>query len=84
MLAKPTSYIGKQLKVDGFEGKLDGRNIREAILRSTGLSISSSTWTGVHDYCRFSFALESGEFDRAMECITQFRDLVLGGEARLR
>uniref|UniRef100_A0ACD5W639 Uncharacterized protein n=1 Tax=Avena sativa TaxID=4498 RepID=A0ACD5W639_AVESA len=78
MLAKPTAYIGKPLKVDGFEGELDGRNIREAILKSTGLCISSSTWTGVHGYCRFSFALESGEFDRAMDCIARFRDLVLG------
>ncbi|KQK08124.1 methionine S-methyltransferase isoform X2 [Brachypodium distachyon] len=81
MLAKPTAYIGKSLKVDGFEGKLDGCNIREAILRSNGLCISSSSWTGIPDYCRFSFALESGEFDRAMDCITQFRDLVLGGNA---
>lgn len=81
MLAKPTAYIGKSLKVDGFGGKLDGCNIREAILRSTGLCISSSSWTGIPDYCRFSFALESGEFDRAMDCITRFRDLVLGGNA---
>ncbi|XP_037480738.1 methionine S-methyltransferase-like isoform X1 [Triticum dicoccoides] len=79
MLAKPTAYIGKSLKVDGFEGKLDGHNIREALLRSTGLCISSSAWTGVPDYCRFSFALESSEFDRAMECIARFRELVLGG-----
>uniref|UniRef100_A0A452XJF0 Aminotransferase class I/classII large domain-containing protein n=1 Tax=Aegilops tauschii subsp. strangulata TaxID=200361 RepID=A0A452XJF0_AEGTS len=79
MLAKPTAYIGKSLKVDGFEGKLDSHNIREALLKSTGLCISSSAWTGVPDYCRFSFALDSGEFDRAMECITRFKELVLGG-----
>ncbi|KAM3294035.1 hypothetical protein ACQJBY_037125 [Aegilops geniculata] len=42
MLAKPTAYIGKSFKTEGFEGTLDGCNIREAILRSTGLCISSS------------------------------------------
>ncbi|CAM0958741.1 unnamed protein product [Alopecurus aequalis] len=83
MLAKPTAYIGKTLKVDDFEGELDARNIREAILRSTGLCISSSTWTGVHGYCRFSFALESEEFDRAMDCIARFKELVLGGGAQV-
>lgn len=79
MLAKPTAYIGKLFRVNGFEGELDGCNIREAVLRSTGLCISSSTWTGIPDYCRFSFALESGEFKRAMDCITRFKELVLGG-----
>ncbi|KAF0924183.1 hypothetical protein E2562_008482 [Oryza meyeriana var. granulata] len=80
MLAKPTAYIGKTLKVDGFEGKLDGCNIREAILRSTGLCINSSSWTGIPDHCRFSFALESSEFERAMGCITRFKELVLGSK----
>uniref|UniRef100_A0A453QGM5 Aminotransferase class I/classII large domain-containing protein n=1 Tax=Aegilops tauschii subsp. strangulata TaxID=200361 RepID=A0A453QGM5_AEGTS len=79
MLAKPTTYIGKLFRVNGFEGTLNGCNIREALLRSTRLCISSSTWTGITDYCRFSFALESGEFKRAMDCITRFKELVLGG-----
>ncbi|KAI5002285.1 hypothetical protein ZWY2020_026935 [Hordeum vulgare] len=77
MLAKPTAYIGKPFKMDRFEYELDGCNIREAILRSTGLCISSSSWTGIQDYCRFSFALDSGEFQRAMDCITRFKELVL-------
>uniref|UniRef100_A0A453QLJ3 Aminotransferase class I/classII large domain-containing protein n=1 Tax=Aegilops tauschii subsp. strangulata TaxID=200361 RepID=A0A453QLJ3_AEGTS len=77
MLAKPMAYIGKSFKIDTFEGELDGCNIREALLRSTGLCISSSKWTGIPDYCRFSFALESSEFDQAMDCITRFRELVL-------
>ncbi|XP_047086192.1 methionine S-methyltransferase-like [Lolium rigidum] len=80
MLAKPTAYIGRPFKTDGFEGELDACNIREAILRSTGLCISSSKWTGIPDYCRFSFALESSEFNRAMDCIVQFRELVLGDD----
>lgn len=83
MLAKPTAYIGKSFNADGFEGKLDGCNIREAILRSTGLCINSSSWTGIPDYCRFSFALEGGEFERAMDCITRFKELVLGGKAQM-
>ncbi|CAN6344931.1 unnamed protein product [Urochloa humidicola] len=82
MLAKPTAYIGKTFKADGFEGKLDASNIREAILKATGLCINSSSWTGIPDYCRFSFALESGEFERAMGCITRFKELVLGGSAQ--
>uniref|UniRef100_A0A8R7U1S5 Aminotransferase class I/classII domain-containing protein n=1 Tax=Triticum urartu TaxID=4572 RepID=A0A8R7U1S5_TRIUA len=77
MLAKPAAYIGKPFKVDSFEEELDGCNIRETILRSTGLCISSSSWTGIQDYCRFSFALDSGEFQRAMDCITRFKELVL-------
>ncbi|XP_040379821.1 methionine S-methyltransferase isoform X1 [Oryza brachyantha] len=80
MLARPTGYIGKTIKVEGFEGKLDGCNIREAILRSTGLCINSSSWTGIPDHCRFSFALESGEFERAVGCITRFNELVLGSK----
>ena len=82
MLAKPTAYIGKPFKADGFEGKLDASNIREAILRTTGLCINSSSWTGIPEYCRFSFALESGEFERAMGCITRFKELVLGGSGQ--
>ena len=83
MLAKPTAYIGRSFKMDGFEGELDGCNIREVILRSTGLCISSSKWTGIPDYCRFSFALESSEFDRAMDCLIRLRELVLGEERGL-
>ena len=83
MLAKPTAYIGKLFRVNGFEGTLNGCNIREVLLRSTGLCISSSTWTGITNYYRFSFALESGEFKRAMDCITQFKELVLGGSDKL-
>ncbi|XP_066362787.1 methionine S-methyltransferase-like isoform X6 [Miscanthus floridulus] len=82
MLARPTAYIGKPFKADGFEGKLDASNIREAILKATGLCINSSSWTGIPDYCRFSFALESGEFERAMGCIARFKELVLGGSGQ--
>ncbi|XP_029122443.1 methionine S-methyltransferase [Elaeis guineensis] len=76
LVAKPTAYIGKMLKIDGFEAKLDDSNFREAVLRATGLCINSGLWTGIPNYCRFTIALESAEFDRAMQCITQFKKLV--------
>lgn len=77
MVAKPTAYIGRMLKIDGFEAQLDDSNFREAILRATGLCINSGLWTGIPNYCRFTIALESAEFDRALQCITQFKKLVL-------
>ncbi|EHA8588189.1 hypothetical protein COCNU_scaffold004319G000020 [Cocos nucifera] len=76
LVAKPTAYIGKMLKIDGFEAKLDDSNFREAVLRATGLCINSGLWTGIPNYCRFTIALETAEFDRAVQCITQFKKLV--------
>ncbi|MQM02043.1 hypothetical protein Taro_034808 [Colocasia esculenta] len=78
LVAKPSSYLGKTLKVEGLELKLDGVNIRDAVSRATGLCINSSSWTGIPSHCRFTIALEDGEFDRALQCITRFKDLVLG------
>ncbi|PKA56635.1 Methionine S-methyltransferase [Apostasia shenzhenica] len=77
MVAKPSAYLGKTVKISGFESKLDGSNIREAVLRTTGLCINSSSWTGIPDYCRFSFGLEATEFERSLECISHFANLVL-------
>ncbi|XP_008808958.2 methionine S-methyltransferase [Phoenix dactylifera] len=76
LVAKPTAYIGKILKIDGFEAKLDDGNFREAVLRATGLCINSGLWTGIPNYCRFTIALESAEFDRALQCVTRFKKLV--------
>ncbi|XP_072950452.1 methionine S-methyltransferase [Typha angustifolia] len=78
LVAKPTAYLGKMLKVEGFEAKLEDTNFREAVLRATGLCINSGSWTGIPNYCRLTFALESAEFEKALECITQFKKLVLG------
>lgn len=78
MVAKPTAYLGKTLKIEGFEAKLSGSNIREAIRLSTGLCINGELWTGIPDYCRFTTALDSTEFERALACIIQFKRLVLG------
>lgn len=78
MVAKPTAYLGNILKIEGFEAKLDDFNFREAIFRATGLCINSGSWTGIPGYCRFSIALESSEFEKALKCIMQFKNLVLG------
>lgn len=89
MVAKPSSYLGKMLKLnpsskdggattdaDAYEAKLDASNFREAILRATGLCINSDLWTGIPGYCRFTFALEDSEFEQALDCIVRFKKAV--------
>ncbi|THU69872.1 hypothetical protein C4D60_Mb08t19010 [Musa balbisiana] len=77
MVAKPTAYLGKMLKLDDFEAKLDETNFRQAVLRATGLCINSGSWTGIPNYCRLTFALEDAKFEQALQQITQFKKLVL-------
>ncbi|WOL00895.1 hypothetical protein Cni_G09608 [Canna indica] len=77
MMAKPTAYLGKMLKLDDFEVKLDDTNFRQAFLKATGLCINSGLWTGIPSYCRLTFALESAAFEQALQCISQFKKLVL-------
>ncbi|MFS8002594.1 Methionine S-methyltransferase [Helianthus anomalus] len=80
MIAKPSTYLGKSIKLekDGYtwEAKLSDTNIREAMLRATGLCINGPSWTGIPGYCRFTLALEDGDFDRALDCIMKFKQLV--------
>ncbi|KAK4424455.1 Methionine S-methyltransferase [Sesamum alatum] len=80
ILAKPSAYLGKTVEINKGastqEIKLDDSNIREAMLRSTGLCINSAAWTGIPGYCRFTIALEDGDFKRALDCITTFKSLV--------
>ncbi|GFY89265.1 methionine S-methyltransferase [Actinidia rufa] len=52
--------------------KLEISNIREAMLKATGLCINSSSWTGIPGYSRFTFALEDNEFERTLDCIVKF------------
>ncbi|KAM4133979.1 hypothetical protein ACJW30_01G373300 [Castanea mollissima] len=91
MVAKPSAYLNKIVKLkkspkDGgstendatYEVKLDDINIREAIFKSTGLCINSSSWTGIPGYCRFTIALEESEFERALDCIIKFKESVPG------
>ncbi|KAB1208636.1 Methionine S-methyltransferase [Morella rubra] len=89
MVAKPSAYLNKIVKLknspkdgggmenDGYyEVKLDDINIREAILKATGLCINSSLWTGIPGYCRLTIALEESEFERALECIVKFKEII--------
>lgn len=77
MVARPSAYLGKKLKIEGYETKLSSSNIREAVVRATGLCINSELWTGIPEYCRFTIALGSAEFEQALKCIQLFDKLVL-------
>ncbi|WOL02394.1 hypothetical protein Cni_G11113 [Canna indica] len=77
LVAKPTAYMGKTLKLDAFEVKLDDTNFRQAVLKATSLCINSGLWTGIPNYCRLTFALDDAQFEQALQCITEFRRLVL-------
>ncbi|KAF2294062.1 hypothetical protein GH714_007187 [Hevea brasiliensis] len=87
MMAKPSAYLNKVVKIKhspdddvknatAYEVKLGDSNIREAIVKSTGLCINSGLWTGIPGYCRFTFALEESDFERALNCIAKFKDLL--------
>nr|GEW23428.1 methionine S-methyltransferase [Tanacetum cinerariifolium] len=80
VIAKPSALVGKQFELnkDGSTWKvnLNDSNIREAMLRATDLCINGASWTGIPGYCRFTLALEDTEFDRALECIAKFKELV--------
>ncbi|KAL7257968.1 hypothetical protein ACSBR1_004151 [Camellia fascicularis] len=80
MVATPSAYLGKTLSLKGdansFQAKLEDSNIREAIVKATGLCINSALWTGIPGYCRFTTALEDSEFERALDCIIKFKKLI--------
>ncbi|XP_073309863.1 methionine S-methyltransferase-like isoform X4 [Primulina huaijiensis] len=81
IVAKPSFYLGKTIKMpkdsSGIqEIKLDDSNIREAMIKITGLCINSAAWTGIPGYCRFTIGLEDGDFKRALDCIAKFKSLV--------
>lgn len=78
LVAKPTHYLGKTVKIDNIDATLDGTNFREALLKSTGLCINGGSWTRLPDYCRFSFGLEQTKFDQSLDLIVQFKKMVLG------
>uniref|UniRef100_A0A7N0SWT9 methionine S-methyltransferase n=1 Tax=Kalanchoe fedtschenkoi TaxID=63787 RepID=A0A7N0SWT9_KALFE len=82
VVAKPSAYLNKTIRADntskdgGNKGmKIDDSNIREAILNTAGLCINSGLWTGISGYCRFSIALEEGEFEEALKCIQRFSSM---------
>lgn len=88
MVAKPSSYLNKTVKFKQYkdggstedgtvhEVKLDDSNIREVVHKATGLCINSGSWTGIPGYCRFTIALEESEFERALDCIVQFKKTI--------
>ncbi|GAY62710.1 hypothetical protein CUMW_219970 [Citrus unshiu] len=87
MVAKPSAYLNKTVKISRHSAgsgektateqiKLDDSNIREAIVKATGLCINSGSWTGIPGYCRFTIALEESEFERALDCIAKFKSIV--------
>ncbi|XP_050209662.1 methionine S-methyltransferase [Mercurialis annua] len=87
LIAKPTAYLNKVIKIQHspensvkngttYEVKLDDSNIREAIIKSTGLCINSGSWTGIPGYCRFTIALEESNFEQALDCILKFKELL--------
>lgn len=78
MVAKPSAYIGKTIKSTAYEVKVDDSNIREAVLKATGgLCINSGSWTGIPGYCRFTIALEDSEFEKALNCIVKFKNMIM-------
>ncbi|KAI8532014.1 hypothetical protein RHMOL_Rhmol11G0179900 [Rhododendron molle] len=80
LVAKPSTYLGKKLALEeeptAFEAKIEDSNIREAMLKATGLCINSASWTGIPGYCRFTVALEDSEFKRALDCIVKFKAVI--------
>ncbi|KAJ1385725.1 Pyridoxal phosphate-dependent transferase, major domain [Sesbania bispinosa] len=89
VVAKPSAYLNKTVKLkispegEGSQGNaimeitLDDSNIRNAILKATGLCINSGSWTGIPGYCRFNIALEENDFKRALDCILKFKEAAL-------
>lgn len=75
MVASPSAYEGKSVK--GDKETLGSDNIRDAILKATGLSISSCTWTGIPNYCRFMLALSEEDFTAACKALQRFKELAL-------
>ncbi|ESQ37768.1 hypothetical protein EUTSA_v10028379mg [Eutrema salsugineum] len=79
MVAKPKAYLNKTVKLkegDGQEVELTDSNMRDVFLSHTGVCLNSGSWTGIPGYCRFAFALEDSEFDKAIESIAQFKSVL--------
>ncbi|CAL0301017.1 unnamed protein product [Lupinus luteus] len=81
IMAKPSAYLNKAVKVNMGNGTteitLDDSNIRNVILKVTGLCINSGSWTGIPGYCRFNIALEENDFKKALDCIAKLKEVAL-------
>ncbi|KAG2312508.1 hypothetical protein Bca4012_027053 [Brassica carinata] len=78
MVAKPKAYLNKSVKVKQGEGEVELKdsNMRDVFLSHTGVCLNSGSWTGIPGYCRFTFALEDSEFEKAIESIAQFKSVL--------
>ncbi|CAH2069277.1 unnamed protein product [Thlaspi arvense] len=80
MVAKPKAYLNKTVKLKAGDNKqeveLTDSNMRDVFLSHTGVCLNSGSWTGIPGYCRFTFALEDTEFDKAVESIAQFKSVL--------
>ncbi|KAH0937944.1 hypothetical protein HID58_005405 [Brassica napus] len=76
MVAKPKAYLNKIVKVKEGEVELKDSNMRDVFLSHTGVCLNSGSWTGIQGYCRFAFALEDSEFEKAIESIAQFKSVL--------
>ncbi|KAF8044936.1 hypothetical protein N665_5980s0001 [Sinapis alba] len=78
LVAKPKAYLNKSVKVKEGEGEVELKdsNMRDVFLSHTGVCLNSGSWTGIPGYCRFAFALEDSEFEKAIESIAQFKSVL--------
>ncbi|KAK6945653.1 Aminotransferase, class I/classII [Dillenia turbinata] len=88
VVAKPSSYLNKSIKLNHLAKNgsiaditinpevINDSNVREAVLSATGLCVNGGAWTGILSYCRFTIALEDSKFDRALDCILKFKNIV--------
>ncbi|CAH8305968.1 unnamed protein product [Eruca vesicaria subsp. sativa] len=76
MVAKPKAYLNKSVKLKEGEVVLKDSNMRDVFLSHTGVCLNSGSWTGIPGYCRFTFALEDSEFEKAIESIAQFKNVL--------
>ncbi|XP_024361870.1 methionine S-methyltransferase isoform X2 [Physcomitrium patens] len=76
MVATPSAFYGKCVKGESTEA-LCSENIRDALLKFTDLSISSSSWTGIPNYCRFMLGLTDEVFAASCRALLRFKELVL-------
>ncbi len=76
LVAKPTAFLGRTMSYQSEEIAreivIDGDSITTVLFNRIGLTINSSTWTGLSDYCRFVLSVSETEFQEALQRIRQF------------
>ena len=81
LVARPVSFEGERLRWQSANGEieavLDADRIVQALFDTTGLLINGATWTGLPGYCRFVHSVANADFERALQCLSQFHSKVL-------